>query len=129
MQFGVERSHLYRALFHEQLADPLAFYADWGKAGAISSTSARHYQALDATKSTAFRLIVHVLEEAQAAGALGVGDPEDFGLALAALAHGLVGEFIDEGLYRRTSRQAPWSADRRRMSRRVLELLIAGFAH
>ncbi len=129
VQFGVERPHLYRALFNVELADPLAFHDTWEEEGTITPVSAQHYRDLDRVKLNAFVVIVAALRHAQNEHLLDTGDVEEYGLALAALLHGLVGEFIDEGLYRRASTQRPWSGERKKMSRRVVQLLIAGFAH
>jgi len=56
------------------------------------------------------------------------GDPEDFGLALAAMLHGLVGEFIDEGLGGRQSRDGEWSEARREMAIVMVESLLTGLS-
>ena len=54
------------------------------------------------------------------------GDEEDGALAVAALAHGLVGESIDEGLGLRDVVEDPWSPSRQQMTRRVTEILVHG---
>lgn len=126
VQFGVERPHLYRALFSAQLAEPLESFAEWLADGTIGPASHDTYRRLHETKLEAFAAIVGPLAEAQRAGVLRAGNPGEFGLALAALVHGLVGEFIDEGLGGRLSRQAPWSRVRRGMSHRIVELMLTG---
>lgn len=94
----------------------------------ISYSSRRAYESLAAVKQVAFEALAAPLRYAQEKGALKKGDIEDFGLALAALVHGLVGEFIDEGLGGRQSQKQPWSKVRREMARRMIELLLNGIA-
>jgi hypothetical protein len=77
-------------------------------------------------KEQAFEALLAPLRSARTAGALKEGSIEEFGLALSALLHGLVGEFIDEGLGGRQSQKQPWSKVRRDMARRMIELLLAG---
>jgi len=95
-------------------------------AGEITFASRKTYGSLAALKLEAFARIVRPLEYAQEAEALKPGDPRDYGLALCALVHGLVGEFIDEGLGIRMSEKQPWSRIRRDMSRAVTEMLLDG---
>jgi AcrR family transcriptional regulator len=126
IRFGVERPDIYRALFSAQLAKPLEFHEQLWETGEISFSSRKTYENLAATKNVAFQTLVDPLRDAQKKGALKEGDVEEFGLALAALLHGLVGEFIDEGLGARQSVKHPWSKVRKEMARRVIELLLAG---
>jgi len=128
VRFGVERPDLYRALFSSQLAGPLEFREKLWEAGEISYSSRKAYESLAAVKQLAFEALSAPLRHAQGKGALKKGELEDFGLALAALLHGLVGEFIDEGLGGRQSQKQPWSKIRREMSRRMIELLLDGIA-
>ena len=128
VRFGVERPDLYRALFSSQLAGPLEFREKLWEAGEISYSSRKAYESLAAVKQLAFEALSAPLRHAQEKGALKKGELEDFGLALAALLHGLVGEFIDEGLGGRQSQKQPWSKIRREMSRRMIELLLDGIA-
>lgn len=128
VRFGVERPDLYRALFSSQLAGPLEFREKLWEAGEISYSSRKAYESLAAVKQLAFEALSAPLRHAQEKGALKKGDLEDFGLALAALVHGLVGEFIDEGLGGRQSQKQPWSKVRRDMARRMIELLLNGIA-
>jgi AcrR family transcriptional regulator len=128
VRFGVERPDLYRALFSSQLAGPLEFREKLWEAGEISYSSRKAYESLAAVKRVAFETLSAPLRHAQEKGALKKGDLEDFGLGLAALVHGLVGEFIDEGLGGRQSQKQPWSKIRREMARRMIELLLNGIA-
>ena len=128
VRFGVERPDLYRALFSSQLAGPLEFREKLWEAGEISYSSRKAYESLAAVKQLAFEALSAPLRRAQEKGALKKGNLEDFGLALAALLHGLVGEFIDEGLGGLQSQKQPWSKIRRDMSRRMIELLLNGIA-
>jgi len=126
IRFGVERPDIYRALFSAQLAKPLEFHEQLWETGEISFSSRKTYENLAATKNVAFQALVDPLRDAQRKGALREGNVEEFGLALAALLHGLVGEFIDEGLGARQSQKHPWSKVRKEMARRMIELLLAG---
>lgn len=126
IQFGVERPDLYRALFSSQLAEPLEFREKLWETGEISYSSRKAYESLAAVKQRTFDALIAPLQDAQRDGALKKGDVKEFGLALAALVHGLVGEFIDEGLGGRLSQKQPWSKVRRDMARRMIELLLSG---
>lgn len=126
VEFGVTNPDLYRVLFSHRLARPLEFFDVMFQAGEIPHSSSETYRRLADVKLVAFATLVEPLAEAQDAGVLREGAPEDFGLALAAMAHGLVGEFIDEGLGGRQSAEEAWSGTRREMSRDVLELLMNG---
>lgn len=113
-------------MFSAQLAVPLDSFEELFQAGEITFSSRRIYATLAALKLQAFERIVRPLDYARAAGVLKPGDTRDFALALSALVHGLVGEFIDEGLGIRMSRKQPWSRARREMSRLVVEMLLSG---
>ncbi|HUQ18882.1 MAG TPA: TetR/AcrR family transcriptional regulator [Gemmatimonadaceae bacterium] len=126
VRFGVERPDIYRALFSPQLAKPLEFREQLWQTGEISFSSRKTYDTLAIAKETAFQALLAPLRYAQSRGALNEGNLEEFGLALAALLHGVVGEFIDEGLGARQSQKQPWSKVRRDMARRMVELLLAG---
>jgi len=126
VKFGVERPDIYRALFSAQLAKPLEFHEQLWQSGEISFSSRKTYETLAAVKEDAFRALIAPLHIARESGVLKDGDIQEFGLALAALLHGLVGEFIDEGLGGRQSQKQPWSKVRRDMARRMIELLLAG---
>jgi AcrR family transcriptional regulator len=126
VRFGVERPDLYRAMFSARLAEPVELHEEMFQKGEISFSSRKVYANLARTKLEAFAQIVTPLKEAQQAGSLRRGDPEDFALAVAAMLHGLVGEFIDEGLGIRDSQEKPWSTARKEMSRMIIELLLQG---
>jgi AcrR family transcriptional regulator len=126
VRFGVEHSELYRAMFSSQLAVPVESFDELFQAGQIAFSSRKTYETLAAFKRKAFERMVRPLEYARESKLLRSGDPRDFGLALCALVHGLVGEFIDEGLGIRASRKQPWSKARREMSRSVVEMLMDG---
>lgn len=125
--FGVQNPDLYRVLFSHRLARPLEFFDEMFQAGEIPHSSSEAYARLAEIKMTAFEALVRPIAAAQEAGVVRAGDAEDFGLALAAMLHGLVGEFIDEGLGGRQSTDGAWSEARREMSRGIVELLLTGF--
>jgi AcrR family transcriptional regulator len=126
VRFGVERPDLYRAMFSSQLATPLDSFDELFQAGKISFSSRETYATLAALKLQAFERIVRPFDYARGAGVLKPGDTKEFALGLSALVHGLVGEFIDEGLGIRMSRKQPWSKVRREMSRSIVEMLLSG---
>jgi AcrR family transcriptional regulator len=126
VRFGVERPNMYRAMFSAQIAEPVETYDELFQKGELSFSSRSLYASVAQIKLEAFECIVAPLRDAQRSEVLKPGDPDTFGLALAALVHGLVGEFIDEGLGIRESQSQPWSRVRREMSRTVTELLLTG---
>jgi len=125
--FGVQNPDLYRVLFSHRLARPLEFFDEMFQAGEIPHSSSEAYSRLAAIKMTAFEALARPIAQAQTVGVVRAGDPEDFGLALAAMLHGLVGEFIDEGLGGRQSRDGAWSEARKEMARGIVGLLLKGF--
>jgi AcrR family transcriptional regulator len=123
VRFGVKRGNLYRSMFHTSLAKPLSAF----ESGAPEEMRGfETYQELYALKMTAFEAIIDAVRALAPARSLRGGDEEDGALAVAALAHGLVGEFIDEGLGLRDVLEDPWSPSRQQMTRRVTEILIHG---
>jgi len=126
VRFGVERPELYRAMFSSQLARPVELREEMWRVGEISFSSRQSYEKLSAVKGEAFAALVRPLAEAQADGKLTAGDPAEFGLALAAMVHGLVGEFIDEGLGVKQSQKEAMSQVRKGMVRSVVEMLLTG---
>jgi AcrR family transcriptional regulator len=121
VQFGVENPGLYRTLFSPVLSEPLGSLNHSAKQAGYQT-----FLDLAETKAEAFNTIVEPLAALAALGSLRASDASDAGLAVAAMAHGLVGEFIDEGLGKRMSGDEPWSAERERMTRSVLRMLFDG---
>jgi len=60
------------------------------------------------------------------AKALRPGAPDDVGLAAAALAQGLAGEFIDEGIAKPFSRERTRSTTRRQMTLAAADAILHG---
>jgi AcrR family transcriptional regulator len=121
VRFGVENASLYRAMFHASLSVPLERGDDDAKGQAT-------YAALRELKAFAYADLVAPLEKLHDTRALR-GDQDPWGapgLALAALAHGLVGEFIDEGLLLPVTGTPEWNEDRRTMTSAVTEMLMHG---
>jgi len=123
VRFGVENPNLYRAMFSARLADPLE---SLGESLGPADRGYQSYWSLQEVKQRAYQALVLPLEEMDERGLLRPGDPWEFGLAVAALAHGLVGEFIDEGLGMRASREQAWSPVRATMTREVVLMLFEG---
>ena len=123
VQFGVERPHLYRAMFDSRLADPLE-----GDGEAVTpGRGEKTYRTLRVVKVKAYQSLVAPLEDLQREGRLRPRTrPHYVGMAIGALAHGLVGEFIDEGIGARASRDVPWSELRQRMTAEVTDMLLLG---
>jgi AcrR family transcriptional regulator len=125
VRFGARNPHLYRVMFHRSLIEGLSSL----EAGALDKSSGVDtYQELHALKVHAFELIVAPLERLEQAGALRTRSSTDAALAVAAIAHGLVGEFIDEGLGSRDARPDGWSTSRGEMTRLVTDVLVHGIA-
>ena len=123
VRFGVERPQLYRAMFHARLADSLENPDDSTLPAARAPET---FLTLRMLKVEAYELLVAPLFALESKGSLRAGNPREFGLAVAALAHGLVGEFIDEGLEGRASRLQPWSKPRREMTAAITDMLLHG---
>lgn len=123
VRFGVDHPRLYRAMFSEILSGPLE-----GLGADLESGAPGHetFSALHEVKARAYRVITAPLVDLSEEERLRAGDPWDFGLAVAALAHGLVGEFIDEGLGKRLSQDQAWSPLREDMTRAVMDMLFHG---
>jgi hypothetical protein len=117
---------MYRAMFSPLIAEQVEDFEELFRRGQLTYSSRNLYARIAQIKLDAFERLVTPLREAQRAQVLKSGDAETFGLALAALVYGLVGEFIDEGLGIRESRMQPWSGVRKEMSRTVIELLLTG---
>jgi len=125
VRFGVEKPHLYRAMFHSRLAKTLENPDDFRLPGARGDHT---FAMLRQLKAEAFEMLVRPLSDLKAHRRLRRADPREAGLAVAALAHGLVGEFIDEGLADRLSNRQPWSKARREMTAAVTDMLLLGIA-
>lgn len=116
-RFGVENDAVYRTMFHRSLAKPL-------ETGHQGTTWVR----LRELKAFAYADLVAPLERLLDEGSLRGGqDPWGApGLAIAALAHGLVGAFIDEGLCQPEKGAPDWSIARSEMTEAVTEILLRG---
>jgi AcrR family transcriptional regulator len=126
VRFGVEQPDLYRTMFSPHVAKQVELHEVMFNEGRISFHSRNTYRDLAALRLRAFDAIVVPLRQGVEAGVLRQGDPEEYGLALAALLHGLVGEFIDEGLGIRLSQKHPWSKARRDMSEGIIGVVLRG---
>lgn len=94
--FGEARPNLYRAMFHRHLAEGLE-----NSRSTVARKAAETFDTLRTLKRDAYDILVQPLEQLEGNRLLRrPGHPRDFGLAVAALAHGLVGEYIDEGLWK-----------------------------
>ncbi len=120
VQFGVEHAELYRAMFHASLARPLA-------ATTADQKGAATFQQLNLLKFLAYDDLVAPLARLREQGLLrGTDAHAASGLAFAALAHGLVGQFIDEGVLLPESSGEPWSPARQAMTAEVADSLLNG---
>jgi AcrR family transcriptional regulator len=121
VQFGVERANLYRAMFDVRMAEPL-------ETGTTRGGGEPTFASLRVLKAAAYDDLVNPLIrlEAQRRMRAAHAAREAPGLVLAAMAHGLVGEFIDEGLLRPESDTHPWTDERRAMTADVTDILLHG---
>lgn len=119
--FGVRHPNLYRAMFHHRIAEPL-------EAGTTEEKGEATFAELRQLKLQAYEDVVAPLALLRDEGALrGAQDSRGApGLALAALAHGLVGEFIDEGLVRPEDPARPWTKARRAMTAEITDVMLMG---
>ena len=121
VEFGVRNANIYRAMFHKRIAKPL-------EARTTPKEREATYAQLFAVKRLAYDDVIAPLVRLHLEGDLRGGqEPGDApGLALAALAHGLVGEFIDEGLLPPKDAREPWTAERQEMTAEVTNVLLLG---
>lgn len=120
VEFGVRNPKLYRAMFHARLIDGLV---ESEKNNETDGT----FAGLREIKEAAYQDLLAPLTQLRRRDALRGDEPREApGLALAALPHGLVGEFIDEGLVPPGNDADPWTDDRRAMTREVIDVLLLG---
>lgn len=119
VRFGVLHEHLYRAMFHRRLAPLLEGTLP------LHANAQRLVEGLSAKKHTAYRILVESLVLLDKAKQLRAGHPEELALALAALAHGIVGEFIDEGLWSDRGRSG-WTSLRDERTATMTSTLLFG---
>jgi AcrR family transcriptional regulator len=125
VQFGLERSHLYRAMFSLALAPKLA------AVNVVSNPvrGARTYGELMAAKARAYDAFENATQpieaERCASGAISV-QRGDAAKAVATLAHGLVLEFIEEGIDLGTTSEGSRMAQRLATASRLIEMLLHG---
>jgi AcrR family transcriptional regulator len=123
VRFGVENPGLYRTMFSEVLAGKLA------SLGSSLKPEDRGYETfwnLYTIKLDVFLVMVAALEPLASAGRLRSGMPHHDAKAVAALVHGLVGEFIDEGLGKHVPGSGPWNSVVEATTRRALNTLFHG---
>ena len=120
--FGVRNANLYRAMFSSKLAEPLARLTGDGP----PQPGHRTFAALDAIKDEAYQCLIEPLVALDMKQLLRGEASASPGLALAALAHGLVGEFIDEGLMLERGAKDQWTAARIEMTSEITTMLLSG---
>lgn len=123
VRFGVDNPNLYRAMFSPRLAEPLGRAKFAGLQG---GSGAKTYLELFQQKALALAVLIEPLDRLRNASALQQGKAADFALAVAALAHGLVGEFIDEGIGMKENGENNFSEERRAMTQQVTQMLLSG---
>ena len=123
VEFGVGRAHLYRAMFSSRLAEPLARLK---LADNSTTPGAVTYFELLRRKADAVEILMRPLRDLRGRFQEGGRNADDRILAVAALAHGLVGEFIDEGVGMGKDGDNGFSPLRRRMTREVAKMLLHG---
>ena len=123
VRFGLENANLYRAMFFSRLADKLGSHsmADWS-----TQRGGDTYMALLQVKAAAFGRFVEPMRALRAEGMLRSKRPEDAGKAAAALAHGLVGEFIDEGIGVGTTSPGTLTEKRLALTDTMTKMLLHG---
>ena len=123
VKFGLEHPHLYRAMFSSRLAAKLG---EVNVATTSSSRGARTYGELTVAKAMTYAAFVSAIQlpgPESAAPTTPRGDPAK---AVATLAHGLVLEFIDEGVDLGTTSEYSRVAERLALAGRLIEMLLHG---
>jgi len=112
VEFALERPGLYRSMYAPELIERQnESTAKRGKGG-------EYFLELLEIKGRTFSLFVELVRDAQAAGAFRKGKADDLARLATAAAHGLVRQFIDEGLGARIDRLAH--------ARQVFNLMLGG---
>lgn len=123
VQFGLEHPHLYRAMYSSRLAPKLAAI-DVKAAQAVRGM--RTYTELDESKAIAYNAFANLFQSPRHDSAESTSHREDATKAVATLAHGLVLEYIDEGIDLGTTSEESRMAERLAMASRLVEMLLHG---
>ena len=123
VRFGLEFPNLYRAMFSPRLAPKLAAV---NVAARDSLKRDRTYRELLMVKAMAYEAFVSPMQALRRASVTGSSNPGDAEKAVATLAHGLVLEFIDEGIDLGTTTEDSRLTDRLAMASRLLEMVLYG---
>lgn len=123
VRFGLEHPHLYRAMFSSRLA---------AKLGAVNvamegtARGARTYEELILAKAMSYEAIISPMQALARASPTQSAQHGDTAKAVATFAHGLVLEFIDEGIDLGTTTEGARMTDRLAMASRLIEMLLHG---
>lgn len=123
VQFGLEHPHLYRAMFSSRLAPKLAAV---NVSGVQTLRGARTYEQLTVAKAITYEAFVRPIQDLGRASGAPPGLHGDAAKAVATLAHGLVLEFIDEGLDLGTTAEESRMAERLATASRLIDMLLYG---
>ncbi len=122
VQFGLEHPHLYRAMFSPRLAPKLAAV---NVATMKTVRGARTYGGLTVAKAITYEAFVIAMKTMVQAGTPPARQ-RDGAKAIATLAHGLVLEFIDEGIDLGTTSEVSRMAERLVTASHLIEMLLHG---
>jgi AcrR family transcriptional regulator len=123
VQFGLEHPHLYRAMFSPRLAPKLAAV---NVATEKTVRGRRTYDELTVAKAIAYEAFVGPMQALGRASAGSSSRQGDAAKAVATLAHGLVLEFIDEGIDLGTTCHESRMTKRLAMASRMVDMLLHG---
>ena len=121
VRFGVEHRHLYRVMFSSRLAEPLLRV----KRQRSEFRGKKTYIALLAEKARVLELFIAPLSMLRERHELRPGPLDAIAHGIAALAHGLVGEFIDEGIGMEENDDG-FNETHRALTRQATEMLLHG---
>ena len=123
VQFGLEHPHLYRAMFSPRLAPKLAAV---NVSDMATLRGARTYEELTVAKAITYEAFVSPMQALGRASGVPPGRQGDAAKAVATLSHGLVLEFIDEGLDLGTTSEDSRMAERLATALRLIDMLLYG---
>lgn len=123
VRFGLDCPHLYRAMYSQRLAAKLGGV---NVSASIPSRGATTYEELMYLKIATYEAFAEPCRTMQQNSALRSPDHADAAKAVATLAHGLVLEFIDEGIDLRGTAGNTSIRRRLALAARLLDMLLLG---
>lgn len=120
VRFGMEHPHLYRAMYSARFAIALA------ELDVSDGKTARTFHELMLAKNMAYGPIATAVQASSDGMRVRPSRRKDAAKTVASLAHGVVLEFIEEGIDLGTTTAASRSKQRLKMASRVVQILLHG---